>query len=82
MTSIRSCSTATAGPEERPLRERRKAVLTCPDCPHTSCIDGDWLWIPTSDGIELRCPNCSALLTVRSHREGGPVHSQTKERSD
>jgi predicted RNA-binding Zn-ribbon protein involved in translation (DUF1610 family) len=42
-----------------------KTTLYCPDCGHDSPHDGDWRRQPTSDGVALVCPRCTATLTVR-----------------
>lgn len=65
MSLIRSCPPVERSPTQRPLRERRKAVLTCPRCAHVSPLDGDWIWTDCEEGTEVRCPDCSELLTVR-----------------
>ena len=65
MSLIQSCLPVEFGETEQPLHERRKAVLTCPRCAHTSPPDGDWNWTEREHGSELHCPICEHLLTVR-----------------
>lgn len=65
MSLIQRCLPAAFGEAERPLCERRKAVLTCPRCTHSNPPDGDWIWTDCDRGSEIRCPDCERLLTVR-----------------
>jgi DNA-directed RNA polymerase subunit RPC12/RpoP len=65
MSLIQRCLPVGFERAERPLRERRKAVLTCPRCEHTSPLDGDWIWTDCDRGTEISCPDCEHLLTVR-----------------
>jgi hypothetical protein len=66
MSRIQHCTPVSSGQAERPLRERQKAVLTCPRCTHTSPLDGDWRWIDCDRGTEIHCPDCEQLLTIRT----------------
>ncbi len=52
-------------PAIRPLREQRKAILTCPECGHESPVDGDWVHRYNHDGVRVYCPVCDAHLTTR-----------------
>jgi hypothetical protein len=77
--SLGRVQTVQASP---PLRERRKAVLTCSRCGHESPVDGDWVEVFTSEGvavdcdgnetlqdnggIEVHCPVCNQCLTTRT----------------
>lgn len=65
MSPIQSCLPADFDEAEQPLRERRKAVLSCPRCTHTNPPDGDWIWTESNRGSEVRCPDCLELLTIR-----------------
>jgi len=65
MTHATNCRTAGAGQEKQPALTRRKAVLTCAGCDHSSPPDGDWIFRIADNGTEIRCPNCHGLLTVR-----------------
>jgi predicted RNA-binding Zn-ribbon protein involved in translation (DUF1610 family) len=63
MSLIRDCRPGVHA--ERPLRERRKAVFTCPRCGRTEPFDGEWRWVDCERGTELCCPSCETVLTVR-----------------
>ncbi|MXR50564.1 hypothetical protein GRX03_02935 [Halovenus sp. WSH3] len=65
MSLIQTCLPVGSGRGKRPLRQRRKAVLTCPRCAHTSPSDGDWIRTDCPRGTEIRCPDCECVLTVR-----------------
>lgn len=70
MSLIRRCLPGSDGSTSRPLQERRKAVLICPHCEHSSPPDGDWRERRCETGIELRCPECYERLTVRTQHAG------------
>jgi DNA-directed RNA polymerase subunit RPC12/RpoP len=65
MTQTKNCGPVGSGRKQRPVQKRRKAVLNCSRCDHASPPDGDWIFRITSDGTEIRCPDCHELLTVR-----------------
>jgi hypothetical protein len=50
-----------------------KATLFCPDCPHRSHVDGDWLRVECEDGVRLYCPNCEAVLVTQPETPTIPV---------
>lgn len=82
MTCIRSCLTVVSSPEQQSIQERRKAVLTCPCCTHASPPSGDWIWSERDDGMEVRCPNCRELLTVRDQFDEQSVPRKPTQQSD
>lgn len=67
MTRTTAGSSVGSVPANLPLRRRRKAVLTCPRCQHANTVHGDWITTVRDDGIEVLCPVCYEVLTVRPH---------------
>ena len=65
MTSPPARLSTAPGRSDRPLRTRRKAVLVCPRCRHTSPYDGDWQYVDHESGTAVRCPACHEQITVR-----------------
>ncbi|TSD09997.1 hypothetical protein DP107_13495 [Haloglomus irregulare] len=49
-----------------------KATLFCPECPHRSHVDGDWVRVEQTDGTRLVCPDCWATVAVRPPAEPSP----------
>ena len=65
MTRTETKQVAKLASNDASLRRRRKSVLTCPRCGHTSLVDGDWEVVIRQQGTEVRCPDCYDLLTRR-----------------
>lgn len=78
----RTTSDTEAGSVPRhPAFRRRKSLLTCPTCGHTSPTDGDWEIVIRPETFELRCPDCHTLQT-RRFWEGPAAESQKSARSE
>lgn len=43
----------------------RKSVLFCPDCWHSSPVDGDWRVQAAAGSAVYGCPDCGAIVTTR-----------------
>jgi len=68
MTSPPVSLSVVSGRSERPL-QRRKAILVCPHCTHTSPYDGDWEYVDRPETTVVRCPVCHEHVSVRPHFE-------------
>lgn len=56
-------------PARRPTDTPRKSTLFCPDCAHSSPVDGDWLYRAGETGTRYVCPACGAVVATRpKHR--------------
>ena len=64
MTRTHRKTAAGSVPRHSAFR-RRKSLLTCPNCGHTSSATGDWEIVIRDETFELRCPDCNALQTRR-----------------
>jgi transcription elongation factor Elf1 len=65
MTRTSTGSSVGSVPANPSLRRHRKAVLTCPRCQHASSVDGDWIITHRQATVEVVCPVCNEVLTVR-----------------
>ena len=70
-------TTAQSPPAAR--TSRQKSTLFCPECWHSSPVDGDWRVQATADGETYDCPDCGATVTTR--QTDGASRSQERDSS-
>jgi predicted RNA-binding Zn-ribbon protein involved in translation (DUF1610 family) len=65
MTCVNALGRAACSGSETAGRQRRKALLVCPQCGHESATDGDWIVALRETAVDLSCPDCRTRVTTR-----------------